>query len=235
MSNNKPDPVFSSMDDLIDDLRVFREDIYVHALEFIIEYCFQAVYTAEHRARLISTYAALLAYNQAINVCNMNELNDTYPNFDAYMDDIIKTGMSRWLFTINAVQSICGLELSRNAFLIMLFSIMTHLDDSKRPMLHPLVAAVYRYIKTEQENIQKEISALQTKTEPFSVDDNSNLVLGNLLKDFLNTCESIDMAAYAHHDETKNDEQYDNFKKVLTRLIEYGSENNLDKKEGEES
>lgn len=235
MTKKSDDAVFSSMDDVVYDKSVFGEDLYAHALNYIVEQCFQAVYTAENRIHLIGAYTSLLAYSQAINVCNMNELNDTYPNFDAYMDDIIKTGMSRWLFTINAVQSICGLELSRNAFLIMLFSIMTHLDDSKCSMLHPLVAAVYRYIKTEQENIQKEISALQTKTEPFLADDKSNPVLGNLLKDFLNACESIDMAAYAHHDETKNNEQYDNFKRALTRLIEYSSENILDKKEGEES
>lgn len=234
MSNNNPDAVFSSLDDLMYDQRVFGEDLYAHALNFIVEYCFRAVYTAENRIHLISAYASLLAYNQAVNICNENDHAKRYPNFDEYMDDIVKTGMSRWLFTINVVQSICGLELSRNAFLIMLFGSMNYFDDDKRKtILYPLAEAVYRYIKTEQENIQKEIDALQTKTEPVSADDKSNLVLGNLLKDFLSACENIDMAAYAHRDETEDDEQYDNFNRALTRLIEYSSENILDTKEGE--
>lgn len=234
MSNNKPDAVFSSLDDLMYDQRVFGEDLYAHALNFIVEYCFQAVYTAENRANLISAYASLLAYNQAINVCNEHEHAKAYSSFDEYMDVVVKTGMSRWIFTINAVQSICGLELSRNAFLIMLFGSMKYFSDDKmETILYPLAEAVYRYIKTEQENIQKEIDALQTKTEPVSADDKSNLVLGNLLKDFLSACENIDMAAYAHRDETENDEQYDNFNKALTRLIEYGGEHILDTKEGE--
>ena len=102
-----------------------------------------------------------------------------------------------------------------------------------------MIAAIYRYIKTEQENIQKELDALQTKTEPYTCDDMSNLVFDNLLKEFLSACESIDMAAYAHQD-NPNDEKYTAFKNTIGKIIRFSNSDEesavahmRNKKEGE--
>ena len=216
MTKKSDDAVFSSMDDVVYDKSVFGEDLYAHALNYIVEHCFRAVYTAENRAHLIGAYTSLLAYSQAINVCD--ERTESYATVDEGLDDVIKTGMSRWLFTINAVKSICGLELSRNTFLITLFGNSTSQENLRRPM----IAAIYRYIKTEQENIQKELEALQTKTEPYTCDDMSNLVFDNLLKEFLSACEGIDMAAYAHQD-NPDDEKYTAFKNTISKIIRFSN------------
>lgn len=216
MTKKSDDAVFSSMDDVVYDKSVFGEDLYAYALNYIVEHCFRAVYTAENRAHLIGAYTSLLAYSQAINVCD--ERTESYATVDEGLDDVIKTGMSRWLFTINAVKSICGLELSRNTFLITLFGNSTSQENLRRPM----IAAIYRYIKTEQENIQKELEALQTKTEPYTCDDMSNLVFDHLLKEFLSACEGIDMAAYAHQD-NPDDEKYTAFKNTISKIIRFSN------------
>lgn len=212
MTKKSDDAIFSSMDDVIYDKSVFGEDLYAHAVNYIVEHCLHAVYTAESRTHLIGAYTSLLAYSQAINVCD--ERTESYSTVDEGLDDVIKTGMSRWLFTINAVKSICGLELSRNTFLITLFGNSTSQENLRRPM----IAAIYRYIKTEQENIQKELDALQAKTEPYTYDDMSNLIFDNLLKEFLSACEGIDMAAYAHQDNT-DDEKYTAFRNALNKIM----------------
>lgn len=213
MTKKSDDAVFSSVDDVIYDKSVFREDLYAHAVDYIVEHCFRAVYTAENRAHLIGAYTSLLAYSQAINVCDARV--ESYVTIDEGLDDIIKTGMSRWLFTISAVKSICGLELSRNTFLITLFGN----SASKETLQRPMVAAIYRYIKTERENIQKELDALQTKTEPYTCDDMSNLAFDHLLKEFLSACEGIDMAAYAHQDDI-DDEKYTAFRNALGKIMQ---------------
>lgn len=233
MTKKSDDAVFSSMDDVVYDKSVFGEDLYAHALNYIVEHCFRAVYTAENRAHLIGAYTSLLAYSQAINVCDARV--ESYATVDEGLDDIIKTGMSRWLFTISAVKSICGLELSRNTFLITLFGNSASKENLQRPM----VAAIYRYIKTEQENIQKELDALQTKTEPYTCDDMSNLAFDNLLKEFLSACEGVDMAAYAHQDDT-DDEKYTAFRNALSKIMQLSNSEDesavahmRNKKEGE--
>ena len=233
MTKKSDDAVFSSIDDIVYSKSVFGEDLYAHAVDYIVEHCLHAVYTAESRTYLIGAYTSLLAYSQAINVCD--ERTESYSTVDEGLDDVIKTGMSRWLFTINAVKSICGLELSRNTFLITLFGNSTSQENLRRPM----IAAIYRYIKTEQENIQKELDALQTKTEPYTCDDMSNLVFDNLLKEFLSACEGIDMAAYAHQD-NPDDEKYTAFRNALSKIIRFSNSDEesavahmRNKKEGE--